>query len=59
MKNMNYWEVFEQTGSIDAYLHYACTSENNVRSEEKEGDISARPGDGYRDGIISGAYWGI
>lgn len=59
MKNMNSWKVFEKTGSIDAYLHYACTSEDRLLEGCEEGELGDESGDGYGDGIISGSYWGI
>lgn len=55
MGQSDYWKVFEQTGSIDAYLLYACASEERQLEEEK-GDES---GKSDRYGSVSSSYWGL
>lgn len=35
-----YWELFEKTGNIEAYLSYACTSERSQICEEEGKKIS-------------------
>lgn len=57
MKELDYWKVFEQTGSVGAYLQYACTMENG-RNERREKDRATdESGEGYRDGAVSRASW--
>lgn len=39
MKDVEYWNVFEQTGSVVAYLQYACACEREITEELEEQEI--------------------
>lgn len=47
-----YWELFEKTGNIEAYLSYACTSEWSQICEREEGKKSSESGNSNRDCVI-------
>lgn len=53
----DYWKLFEETGSISAYLNYACTSEESQSYGREEGGHGDEPGDRDRNGFISHANW--
>ncbi len=61
MKNLEYWESFEKTGSISDYLNYtACTAEDYTRhivNENEEGGFSGNRIDCDGNGLISYAHW--
>ncbi|MFA9465256.1 MAG: YqzL family protein [Velocimicrobium sp.] len=38
MEDVKYWNVFEQTGSVDAYLLYACACERTEQTSSREGE---------------------
>ena len=46
MKETEYWDVFYQTGKVDDYLNYACTSEESQHQREKERSEHGRESDG-------------
>ncbi len=55
MKNADYWNVFELTGSISDYLNYACASEERQEISKEEGGKADESGECIRDGFISHA----
>lgn len=57
MNHLDYWKMFEETGSVDAYLQYACTMENGRKENAQEDGRADEPGEGYRDGTFSHASW--
>lgn len=59
MKNADYWNIFELTGSIDDYLNYACASEERQEMGSEEGGQTDESGDSSGDGFISHARWRI
>ena len=67
MKNADYWNIFELTGSISDYLNYACASEERQEMEQresqqikmKEGGQADESGNSDGDGFIRYAHRGI
>lgn len=49
MNQQEYWNLFETTGSIDAYLQYACASEEMQLEAKRKGIREDESGsyDGY------------
>lgn len=56
MKDLDYWNLFCETGRIDAYLQYSCTSEESQlhRSQDREGKDA---GERDRDGAFGISHW--
>lgn len=52
MKDVEYWNVFEQTGSVDAYLLYACASERSELEQSQEGERRNESGKYYGNGTF-------
>lgn len=52
MKDVEYWNVFEETGSIDAYLLYACASERTEFDKGEEGEREYESGKYYGNGTF-------
>lgn len=52
MENEEYWNVFEQTGSVDAYLLYACASESVQIKGSMESEPEDESGKYYGDGTF-------
>ena len=67
MKNAEYWNIFELTGSVNDYLNYACTSEGKqnleqkleCESEQKEGGQADESGNSHGDGFVGYAHWRV
>ena len=59
MKAVEYWNIFEQTGSINAYLQYACASEQAALSESEEGEMEHESGKYNGNGTFCGTGGGI
>ncbi|MEG1459260.1 MAG: YqzL family protein [Acetivibrio sp.] len=59
MKNVEHWNVFEQTGSIDAYLLYACASEKGPSEVDEEGEVNDESGKYYGNGTFRHTGGGI
>jgi len=59
MKNLDYWKLFEKTGSVSDYLNYACASEEKQLENRKTGGQAVEFGDRDGDGAVSHAYWRI
>lgn len=59
MKNLDYWKLFERTGSVSAYLSYACASEEKQLENRKTGEETVEYGDRDRDGAVGHACWRI
>ncbi len=59
MKNAEYWNIFELTGSISDYLNYACASEERQEMEQEEGGQADESGDSSGNGFVSHARWRI
>lgn len=58
MKQINFWEQFEKTGSVNDYLNFAaCTEEELQEEERKEGGYSGFTTDSDRYGINGDAHW--
>ena len=53
MKDADYWNVFELTGSINDYLNYACASEAHQEIRKEEGERADEARNGIRNGFIS------
>lgn len=58
MKDLDYWNLFYETGRIDDYLQYACTSEESQMKQQGQ-EEAGYEGNGNRDGIIRIADWRI
>ncbi len=52
MKDVEYWNVFEQTGSVDAYLLYACANESAESIQSEEGEKTYESGKYYGNGTF-------
>lgn len=59
MKDVEFWNVFEETGSIDAYLLYACSSEKTQLDEGEEGENNHESGKYYGNGTFRYTSRGI
>ena len=67
MKNAEYWNTFELTGSINDYLNYACASEerqeleqkSEYKSEQRGGGQADESGNSYGDGFVGYAHWRV
>ncbi len=59
MKNLDYWKLFERTGSVSDYLNYACASEEKQLENRKTGGQTVEFRDHDRDGAVGHAYWRI
>ncbi len=57
MNESEYWNLFCQTGKVDDYLHYACTSEEGQCQNKKECEQDGRDSNG--NGIVRISHWGI
>ncbi len=58
MKDLDYWNLFYETGRIDDYLHYACTSEESQLKQQEQREAE-HAGASDRIGTVSIADWGI
>lgn len=48
MKTADYWDLFYETGRVDDYLQYACTSEESQLEKSGQEEIdNARERNGY------------
>lgn len=63
MESMECWNIFERTGSIEAYLNYtACTKEEQVQNlceNDREDIVYGNTTCTSWDGFISNASGGI
>ena len=67
MESVNYWNIFELTGSINDYLNYACASEERQELEQKEeqesmkkeGGQADESGNSHGDGFVGYAHWRV
>lgn len=63
MRDSSYWNLFEQTGSIDAYLLYACASETGdekaVAKEDNLDESGNKSGNTYGYGAFRDQYRGL
>ena len=67
MKNAEYWNIFELTGSVSDYLNYACASEERQvleqreeqESRKKEGGLEDESGNSHGNGFIGYAHWRV
>lgn len=57
MKNLDNWKLFEKTGSVSAYLSYACASEEKQLENRKTGGQTIEYGDRDGNGTVSHARW--
>ena len=57
MKDKEYWDIFYQTGKVNDYLHYACTSEESQHRNVKERSENGRNSNG--DGTFGISHGGI
>lgn len=59
MKNLEYWKLFEKTGSVSDYLNYACASEEKQLENRKTGGQTVELGNFDRNGAVSDASWRV